>query len=391
MIQEKEFFLRVLSDHLAGRETVPVASLDWERIVAYANAQQLGGIVETQCRGFMPKDAMVCLKQKRNTAIYCYMKYQAALNEIGSAFRAAGISFFVVKGLDVARYYPIPALRTMGDCDIVVPHRQMRAAVAEMKRMGFTSEREDTAQQWGASRHGLTIELHDALVQHGEFTNRRQRVFFNHFERYVHDGSLDRSFHFLFLLMHLRKHFLNYGAGFRQFMDLAVMIIKEPKLDWRWIEENLLALQLRDFAHNCYALLERWFGISAPVDYARPEKDFYEEITEQVFSGGVFGMDAENNLDNAAKTALAKARGPLWLRRLRRTMRDIFPSYQMMRGYAGCEYLYDRPYLLPAAWVHRIFMLFRKHRSNQARTGKQVSILDDEVVRRREWLNKMGL
>ena len=391
MIQEKEFFLRVLSDHLAGRKTVSAAGLDWEKIVAYANTQQLGGIVEMQCRGFMSNDALVCLKKKRNAAIYCYKKYQAALDEIGEAFHTMGISFFVVKGLDVAQYYPLPALRTMGDCDIVVPHHQMRDAVAEMKRMGFAGESEDTAQQWGASRHGMTFELHDALVQHGEFTNRRQRTFFNCFEQYVDGGRLDRSFHFLFLLMHLRKHFLNYGAGFRQFMDLAVMIQKEPALDWRWIEENLSALKLRNFAHNCYALLERWFGISAPVEYAALEKDFYEEITEQVFSGGVFGMDDENNLNNAAKTALARTSGPLWLRRIRRMMRDIFPSYQMMRGYSGCEYLYDRPYLLPVAWVQRIFMLLGKHRSNPARTERSALISDDEVEPRRKLLDRMGL
>ena len=42
------------------------------------------------------------------------------MDEIESAFTQAKIKFFAVKGLEVAGYYPVPTLRTMGDCDIIV-------------------------------------------------------------------------------------------------------------------------------------------------------------------------------------------------------------------------------------------------------------------------------
>ena len=174
-------------------------------------------------------------------------------------------------------------------------------------------------------------------------------------------------------------------------MDLAVMIQIETALDWPWMEEKLKALKLQCFAHTCYALLNRWFGVSAPVEYVTLDTDFYEQITEHVFCGGVFGMDNKDNFNNAAKTALAKTNGPAWVKRLRILIRGVFPSYRLMRGYEGCEFLYDKPYLLPVAWIHRIYMLLRKDKSKSARTMKSILISEAEVANRRKLLDKMGL
>ena len=392
MTAEKAFFLRVLSDHLSGRATGPAEGLDWEVLCRLSRSHQVDGIVYYQCKDFVPADMRAVFERAFSATIYYCTNRSALMNEIASALRGKRMFFFTVKGFTVAQHYPLPMLRTMGDCDIVLHRDDIPQAAAMLVGMGFHGSDTVSVQQWGCDKDGLHFEIHDRLVQEGEYATAAQAGFFNDYDRYVTDGVLDSSFHFLFLLMHLRKHFLNRGVGIRQFMDLAVMIRNNPDLRWDWIEESLQRLELRKFAHVCFALIDKWFGISAPVKADPLPDSLTEKIAGKTLDGGVFGYQDEQNRFSDARTALIQGGGPLWLRRMKVLLSKTFLSYENMRGYAGCGFLDGRPYLLPFAWLKRLGMILRrKDKTATIRTIRSSMIPAAELKERDRLLRDMGL
>lgn len=392
MGQEDYLFIRILADFISEKKTNLDTNVDWLSILQMAKKHQVQGIIYYQCKDMLPDNIRETLEEAYLSTTYYYVNRKNLMGEITSAFCQSDLPFFSVKGYEVARYYPIPALRTMGDCDIVVHRTDVPRAVQLLQQLGYTGSKTITLQQWGCKKNGMHFEIHDKLVQEGEYATQVQAEFFNNYDLYLKDGALDSSFHFMFLLMHLRKHFLNRGVGIRQFMDLAAMIKNNDSLNWIWIEDKLACLDLLKFAHVCYALVESWFDISAPVEYIGVEKEFAEQVALKVLADGVFGFNNRDNKKTDAHTALIVVKGPLWIRRIKVIFRSVFLSYEIMRGYPGCEFIDGRPWLLPVAWGKRFVMILKeKDKSSVASVMKNSMIPIEELRERKELLKKMGI
>lgn len=392
MSQEQYLFIRILADFLSGKKTNPDTDVDWLKILQMAKIHQVQGIVYYQCKNLLPDNICKTLEEAYLSTTYYYVNRKALMGEISRTFNQSELPFFCVKGYEVARYYPIPALRTMGDCDIVVHRIDVPRAVQLLQQLGFTGSETITLQQWGCNKNGMHFEIHNKLVQEGEYATQDQIKFFNNFDLYLKDDVLDPNFHFLYLLMHLRKHFLNRGVGIRQFMDLAVMIKNNDQLNWAWIEDKLDCIDLLRFAHVCYALVEMWFDVKAPVKYASADQAFVDQITLKILADGVFGFDNEDNKKADAHTALIVSRGPLWLRRIKLILQSVFLNYEIMRGYPGCGFIDGRPWLLPVAWIKRFVVLIsEKDKSGVVNVVNNSLIPKEELREREEILEKMGV
>ena len=392
MNNEHQYFIKILSDHLSTRTSEPAPDIDWTIITNLSRSHQVEGIVYFQCKDFMPRWMNEQFEEAYAKTLYMYANRKVLTNTVINTLKNKGVFVFLVKGLRVSIYYPVPALRTMGDCDVVVHREDISCVHQILKSMGFDSKGIKSLEQCGFDKSGMHFEVHDRLVQEGEYATNRQAAFFNNYDVYVNDSGLDPSFHFLFLLMHLRKHFLNHGVGIRQFMDLTVEIQRNKNLNWEWIEEKLRFLGLSQFAHVCYSLVETWFGIKTPVDYKLPDNSFINQVTEKILSDGVFGFDNKLNKNVDAYTALVIAKGPMWFRRVAVIWRKVFLNYEIMRGYEDCHFVDKRPWLMPVAWCKRfINIVTRKDNTRAVSVVKNSLISNTELDMRKELLEKMGL
>ncbi len=384
------FLIRILADHLAQRPTRPPEDTDWKELLRLAQMHQVSGIVYAQCKNHVPEEWQVGFKSKYSATLFYYANRIRDMSEVGAAFNEAEIPYCSVKGLDVARYYPAPALRTMGDCDVVVSACDTERAIEAMRRLGFQDKKEGHA--WTCEKDGRIYELHNTLVSDGEFADDAQKAFFNDYMSYVHNNTLDWSFHYLFLIMHLRKHFLNSGAGLRQFFDLAVLTVRCPKLDWEWIARKAEELHLKKFLDTCCFLLEAWFGVRAPIDCEAVDGETADRITETVLRNGVFGFEDKENAGNHTKSRLARTDGARWRTRLAIVLENFFPPYGIMRTYPGCSYVEKRPYLLPAAWLHRFgILILRWDKESVGRVFQDAFTPSRTLDSRQEILNRIGI
>lgn len=348
MTKEQIFFTGVLADHLNKRKTASADGLNWDLLLSYAKSHQVEAILYYQCKDFLPPEIRSRLTQLYASTLFYYTNRTKQFEEICRAFAERRLSFYTVKGLDVAELYPIPALRTMGDCDIVVHSEDKASAHEMMMSLGYTNDWHHSVE-WTYFKNKLEFEIHDHLLYDEMVNSQISKDFTDLAWEYVVPCNqecrylLDASFHFVFLLLHLKKHFLNSGVGFRQFMDLAV-VVQHQELNWPWIEKTLTKLELLDFAKVCLGFCERWFGIPMPLK-SEPDSSFFEASTEKIFENGIFGFHDAENKDNGMLNRVQR------VGKLKTILWRFFPPYKSLQY---IPFLKGRPWLLPVAWIYRL-------------------------------------
>lgn len=391
MNNEHAIFIKLLSDHLSGRKSEYITNVDWAILTSLAKAHQVEGIVFYQCKNYMPSEVYLLFERKFSSTVYYYKNRERVWQNVCHTLNDKGIPVLSIKGLEIANYYPVPSLRTMGDLDILVHLEDKEKAGDLLEQLGFIIKERNPYYDWQCSFNGLLFELHHNLLYQEAATRNAQSVFFNDYWNYEKDGRLDWSFHFLYLIAHLRKHLMNKGVGFRMFMDLAVVIQKVSTLDWLWIEEKLNELEMLRFAQTCFALIKYWFGISVPIEYPDLDAQFLEETTEKILTNGVFGFqDRSNDINNTINQLNNNGR-IVFISRIKLFWKMLFPSYYNMANCSHYKFIRDRAWLLPVAWVYRLYRMIMGKTTSANTIIKRIMTSKNEINKREAELRKWGL
>ena len=389
MTREQLFFIQVLSDHLNGRKTEKCGDIDWNTILIFAQKHQVSGIFYAQVKELMPIKIADIFQKEMLASFYCQLNFDNELEKIGHALKEREIPFFIVKGPVVAQLYPIPKLRVMGDIDIVIKTKDRETCHDLFIQRGYScfSKRDD--REWQYHKNNMEFEVHDHLVYEEAVNEIGQDSFFNDCWKYVKDGQLDWNFHLLFLIFHLRKHLMNSGVGFRQFMDIAI-VTQKAEIDWRWMEDNLKKTKMLDFAKKCYGFIDRWFGIQTLIA-DDVDSEFFEQATKKIFADGVFGFGNQENEDSLVINQVRHNRFPK-LGMIRLAIRHIFPSRIELKNTKPYTYLNKYPVLLPIAWIHRMIRGSKKQKTERIIEAIKGSFTSNEQIKKRmDMLNKWGL
>jgi len=349
---EQSFFLSVLSDYISDRTSVSKSDVDTKAIAQLSNYQQLSPILFYQTK-------IPTLQSALASASYYAINRGKLLEKIDALFHGHNISYLIFKGAEVAQYYQHPYLRTSGDMDILVRGGDKEKAAEILERMGFKGNgKNNSDHEWCFHKSDFEIELHHRLLYDVSMNKSTQIAFTDTAWEHAttEDGiryHLEPEFHFVFLLLHLRKHFLWAGIGVRQFMDLAAMA-RNADLNWGRIEEYINICGIQQFSSTCFALINRWFGVSVPLSSASITDEFYYQATNTVLSGSVFGDMSEDNLEGNRILNYTRKHG-----KLRSTFAILFPPYEQMKEkypkIGRCKLS------LPLMWIVRIIESLLHH------------------------------
>jgi len=385
MDKNKTVFLSCLSDFLNERATEAQADINWETVFNYAVKHQMINIVEHQCSSFMSATAAENFKKAGKAALFYRMRIENTIEILTDTCKKLGIEYAFLKGPVVSQFYSVPEFRSMGDVDLAVRTEDRQKMLEALLEKGFSNKSKNDEHEWVFHYNGIEVELHDKLIYKEVFNDEKQDEFLNNMWGYVKDGKMDESFHFIYLLHHLKKHLTSQGAGFRQFFDIACVMKNCKELDKKWIFEKLKELELYNFADMCFALCNRWFDTE--FETAGDYDDFFEEATEKIFENGVFGFaNAENrfnmavNRENAGKS------------RFSTVMSNLFPSYKAMSAMEQYAFLRKKPFLLPIAWIYRAFWGIKN--GQRKRFGSKIDSMfvpKEQLDKRREEMKKWKL
>ena len=401
MTLEQSFFLNILRDYLTGIDTQWLDELDKNAVFELAKKHQMLGIAYLQLKNSIKERPdcrqLYALLQRGYLATqFYYENRKRAFDEVCSLFRGQGIRFFVVKGFPVAALYPTPEMRTMGDVDMVLSPTDREKAHMILSEQGFEN-RVHADKEWTYYKNEIEFELHTRLIYPQIISDDKQLAFSDRMWNYVREGEetnecrLDWSYHFVFLLLHLRKHFLNQGVGLRLFLDLAVVIrAKAEEINWQWVQTQMDDMQLEKFSERCFAFCEKCFGVSSPIAVKAVDESLFEQSVQKIFADGIFGYYNEANKKNFVGNEIRA--GESYTAKMFKNFRKwFFPSYRTMIGSEQYAFLKGKPFLLPFAWIYRLIYVRKNKREYSGEVLKESFSSKKEIDKRNDLLDKWGL
>ncbi len=301
---------------------------------------------------------------------------------------AQGIEHMPVKGYYLRRLYPTEELRTFGDIDLLI-HKEDRQRTHElMLYLGYTVK-QDWEPTYSYIKGAEYYEIHTNLMD-GNLDERAdmQSYFESAWQHAERDEGLrfmpSLDFHFIYTLCHIAKHLYGGGAGIRMYLDVALFIKKHDNtLDWNGICNEFAALKLDTFFYTVMNACREWFGVETVCPLPAADTAALDALLEYTLDSDLFGHTRDHSvieLRNAGDGEASHGK-VIW--------RMIFPRAKDIE--ARYTFLQKRPYLLPVAWVARVFANIGRLPS-RLKSIRRISKTDTEDVNSYDaFMKRIGL
>lgn len=259
----------------------------WSSLVERAVRHRLGPLVYATLRAaseagvVRPPDALLA----RLRAIYDRHAARAAariarLSEIGPALERAGIPVIVLKGAALGpRLYGDPALRTMGDVDLLVPRDKQGAASRVLQGQGYVPDVSWRSEAWYHAHHhhlaplrapdrSVVVELHHTIVEPGDVRVPVDELWARASRQRIGDACfrvLAAEDLLLHLCLHLAYDNMVAGGHLRDLRDVAQLIGHEgAALDWTAVVARARAWRVADYVYWALWLARDMVGAAVP-------------------------------------------------------------------------------------------------------------------------------
>ncbi len=394
MEREKQFLLDILKAFIREEPMERRDDIDWRKIKYLSDIHTVTGIVGSVAKqyGLCERDEDLavfwsCCKQN----LSLFTQRAQRMMELSRRMTGAHIDHILFKGYVLKDYYPVPELRCYGDIDLVIRREDRPRSHALMLENGY-QVKTDWEPVYSYYKGLEFYEIHTEIMEI-DVTNRADfRGFFK--QMWEHAVRVDDyvwtfapEYHFVYLLTHIAKHIRGSGAGVRMYLDLAAFLLHFGEtIDWDQIRAWTEELELYDFCCTALTAVRNWFGVSCPMELHPVPDSVMEEFLEFTLEGGVFGYvnreSGVNVLKQAENEEGSVSRAGMILKRLFPPAAEIETRY---------KYLQNRHWLLPAAWVHRLFKTRRELALHRHEAGVILTADDSEVQRLARLSDEIGL
>ncbi len=353
--------------------------MDWVSFVQLCRKHSVGPLVYD---GLQKADLMrlapQAIQEKFNNmyfqAIYRDAQLDYTQGLLEESLQKAGVPFIFLKGSVLKKDYPIPALRTMADMDVLIHEKDYEP----LNTVVLALEGE---QEFGDGNHknytfpgGVMVEFHPNFLHHAT----RVSTLVNPGWQYAveKDGRwmLTEEGFYLCHICHMADHFTGCGVGARFILDTWVLRhLRKEQPDRAFLEKELRRFGLWEFTQNIERLAEVWFS--------GEETDLLmEELGEYVMQSGTFGSLKQSALN---EVSLAGSRRKAFWRRV------FYPRAEMESRYPWCK---GKLWLLPAAWLARAFTALRLHGRHIRTWSKGAGQAgEEEIAAQKEKMARFGI
>lgn len=365
---------------LGNKTEIPACSdIAWEEVFHLAEQHHvLPMIVDAAHQAYgakVPWDRLKKYKKRAQQLAYLQITKTQRFVSLYSFLAGRGLTPLVLKGLVCRDLYPNPDFRFSADEDLMIPPDQVMVYHKTLTEYGLKADSPDdsivSAQEISyRSEDGvLFLEVHRFAFSpdssaYGDYNSFFEGVF----ERAItemHDGvdirTLAPTDHMFYLICHMLKHFLHGGYGIRQVCDIGLFAQKHAKqIDWPKLRKQTDSISALNFTASLLAIAEESLGIDLTgiPDVFRSSKASPEALLEDILDSGVYGSSTMSRKHSAAITlhAAESARYRASEERPRRRRVLFPPASGMTKRY---PYLARYPWLLPVAWVQRIYQYLK--------------------------------
>ncbi len=352
MKREMEYLLSLLRAFLWEEKPIEAQEIDWDALEKLASIHSVSGILGYMCMNgdLCPQERKAAMRQLCLQTMGLYARRGALAEAFCKELEAQQISYCTMKGLEVRKLYPVPELRSFNDVDILIHKEDRKKCHSWMLAQGFQAK-DDWEPVYSYTKGHEYYELHSQLMEVDVTAQVDYQGYFGqvweHTRKIGQFGhEMEREFHLLYLITHIAKHVQGSGAGVRMYLDIAACVKAwGESLDWESFFRELENLKLTQFGSAVLTAAESWFGAACPAEFDRLDSDTLARFAQFTLEAGTFGHHGRSS----AVSSLKKQEGS----RLTVLRKRLFPSAKSIeRRYT---YLQSKPWLLPVAWVHRLF------------------------------------
>ena len=272
-------------------------------------------------------EAVMRLMQQTMAHRQTMQRFEDAVGRFARLMKENGIAYVVFKGLAVARHYPEPFVRTMGDVDFYVPKEDFLRAVDVIEQgLHVEMDKEDVDKHYSFDWQGIRFEMH---YQIETFGNRRHQRCFNrmideamaeHTDSFTvcdSDGNetevcvLPPEEDLIVVFKHWFNHLLVEGVGLRQTLDLAVLLnVYWDKINLGRLMTALDGIGYMKAFRAMLAMMKRYLGLDWLDNffvYDRCDERYADKLMAAVMESGNFGRKAYRNHTTGKKKSMETA------------------------------------------------------------------------------------
>lgn len=202
-----------------------------------------------------------------------YCKQEQTARELAAAFAERGIDLYVLKGLAVSSYYPLPHHRECGDLDCFLMHGSESAY--EVGNCLAEELGADVKRGYYKHSHirfkGLMVENHQFCTairgrkERKAFERHLRELLLQGETRYIGSSKLiqpSADFTALFLTAHGLQHFLSEGIKLRHILDWALLLQAEQEhINWSEFYAWCDRMHFTKFVHALTAIAVDELGL----------------------------------------------------------------------------------------------------------------------------------
>lgn len=280
-----------------------------------------GGVAEG--RG----EAVMRLMQQTMAHRQNQRRFEDAVGRFARLMEENGIAYVVFKGLAVARHYPEPFVRTMGDVDFYVPQRDFLRAVEVIERgLHVVMDKEDVDKHYSFDWQGIRFEMHYQIETFGSHRHQHR------FDRMIDEAMAEHTDSFtvcdsdgngtevsvlpptedlIVVFKHWFNHLLVEGVGLRQTLDLAVLLnAYRDKINVGRLMTALDGIGYVKAFRAMLAMMRRYLGLDWFDNffvYNRCDERYANKLMAAVMESGNFGRKAYRNHTTGKKKSMETA------------------------------------------------------------------------------------
>ena len=313
------------------------------------------------------------LKRLYQSQVVREMQRYTYVHNLLGEFAINDIVGCILKGESLARYYAVPESRESADVDILIPKDREKESIRLLEKNGFKIQKREYGSHHFRAVHPVVglLEIHTSM-----YGKKTDDICFNNSIAYKEayeefrgiDGTplktLGVTDTMIFLLMHFIKHFLSEGITVKHLNDILLYIEREyDKIHWNRIEEilknlnfDILFLYLIDIGKKYMEFPDYPFD----QDDTDIDVNVERQLLTDMYCGGQWGKqaDREGFYDLYLKKRFRRFRVGDYTKyqkteKIKGGLTRIFPNRRFMS--INYKYVEQYPFLLPFAWIHRMF------------------------------------
>ncbi len=378
MTNEQKYLIHLLSCAIRNDIPAPPAQqVSWGKIREIADKQKILPLLFEAVRKlekkYQPDDELMKLWEKETLGCTLFFSFQ--MQNIYSLLKDAdekGIDMLLLKGMVLRELYPVPELRTMGDVDIMIKPEHRDLVKELFISNGYEIVAEDTGPTIYHKKDVLKFEVFHFIPSGLKSAKGKEIDILSNTVKMKGEHIFMPSAEKMLLhsIAHLMKHLRTRGSGIRNLADI-VLLLEKSELDMNYINEQIKELEAEKIFRGLLFAAKKYFDYKTADDFSDVDEEYVDRLMKYMLMTGVYG-----EMENAYILDARTAEGNIWTK-IKNYVLKMFPSSSKLSD--KYEYAKKNCWLLPVAWLHRIYNIVFKEGHTISDNIKDMKSASDTV------------